>query len=150
MRNIYDEKLMKLLSVMAISEQHPDWSDEEKIRVGELDENVQKIIRNQITKDFAKKMMDTTNNYATYFQYLEDAIQLMNEIPEELIPNVNEWIEDKPLSDIKVHGVSINDINEHYKSRCTIEFQLILRCMACWKKTNYADKNYCFYFFAAR
>lgn len=37
---------------------------------------------------------------------------IINELPSELYPNVQEWIDDKPISDIKYYGISIKDIME--------------------------------------
>ena len=47
-------------------------------------------------------------------------------IPEEVIPNVIEWYEDQPLSDLRVEGFSIPMIFAYWNNQ---DFLLALGCM---------------------
>lgn len=44
------------------------------------------------------------------------AEQIINKGHDILKKNVNEWMENQPLSDIDIHGISINDVLEYWST----------------------------------
>lgn len=46
-----------------------------------------------------------------------EAEQILNSCPEKLLPNIREWTEGKPLSDIYIEGFSVPMIMYMWRSR---------------------------------
>lgn len=66
-----------------------------------------------------------------------EAKNLVEGVPTELLINIDEWIHNLPLSNIKVHGISVNDVFDRYGRARPIHFIKILHCMCRWKETDY-------------
>ena len=106
-----------------------------------------KAIRSITILDLSNKLFEGANGDFSLGNCENDAVYFLDNLPEELIQNVNEWLDDKPLTDIKVHGVSINDIYKFYKNRRYLTFGRVLRCMTDWKESEYIDPKFCFRYF---
>lgn len=72
-------------------------------------ERVEMHERNIMKCNAHHKMLDL--GYGDNVKY---HIDYFDGIPRELFPNVYEWIDDKPLSDIKYNGLSFNMIIQQY------------------------------------
>ena len=95
--------------------------------------------------DLSDRLFEEYNGHRTAIQCHDQALELMAEIPQELQQNVSEWLDDKPLSDIKVNGVSINDVFAMFKDASRpLHFIQILESFAVWKKCNYYDDKHFF------
>lgn len=96
--------------------------------------------------DLEDRLMEEYDGTRDVFECKKEAVYLMENSPEELIQNIEEWLDEKPISDIKVHGVSINDLMKNY-SRCA-HFLTALNCFIEWKKTGYEDPEFSYWYFA--
>lgn len=66
-------------------------------------------------------------------------------LPEELYVNLEEYIDEKPISDIKLHGVSLKDIINQYGEDGRKEpFIDACEAMIAYIKTGYVYKGICF------
>lgn len=82
------------------------------------------------------------NGFDSHYSKVKGEHMVKN-IPKELFPNIIEWIEDKPLSDIKYCGLSVNDIINNYeyyydKKLC---FPYALRIMKTYIEDGCEDKE---------
>ena len=75
-------------------------------------------------------------------------MELMKYIPHEVIQNVNDSLDDQPLTDIKIHAKSFNDVMDMFKNTRPLTFIQVLHCFADWKKCNYFDEDFCFDYFS--
>ena len=57
MRKIYDREHMETMGMFYCAEDHPEWSDEQKVTVGKSDKYVQKAIYLQTVQDLKDKLM---------------------------------------------------------------------------------------------
>ncbi len=74
--------------------------------------------------------------------------EIINRLPEELYINVQEYIDEKPVSDIKYEGVSIKDIMEQYKDiNLTEPFIDAAIAMIAYVESGCEDRSICFGFF---
>lgn len=77
----------------------------------------------------------------------KEAVYIIDNIPDELMVNLEEWLDNKPLSDIKIHGFSINDILKDFPY---VNFTQALTCMIDWKAQGFLDSNFIIRYFAIR
>lgn len=78
------------------------------------------------------------------------AESLAGRIPEELYPNVFEWIDDKEISEIDYHGMSIKRIMDdfYHMVGCHCDFISALRAMFVYIRGGCKDDNICRVYFA--
>ena len=141
-RRAYDEERIKKLSLAAVNEAHPDWTIERMREVAQTDEYRNDIIRQLIAMDMAHRIQEDMEGYWSYIDCFYEAQYIMHNIQSELIPNINEWLDGNPLSDIKVNGISILDIKSQFKN-VNIPMLHILRCMIHWKENEYKNPDFC-------
>jgi hypothetical protein len=147
-RKAYDEKIIKNISCMDIDFEHPDWTQEQKNIELNNPSRRAKTVRNLTILDLSNRLFEEHGGTYTARECAAEAKYLMENMPQELIVNVNEWLDNKPLSDIKVHGTSINDVFKMFVNR-PMHFIRILHCMCKWKETDYFDEeNFCWCYFA--
>ena len=140
-RIVYDVDGLKVLSIQLLAFEHPDWSYEKRKEVGSTPERLTEITEKRMIVDLQGRLMedDYDDNSSYHFKV---AKWIIENVQPELMQNINEWIEHKPISDIKIHNVSINDIMtqfENYK----ISFVQALSCLIYWQKTNYHNPDFC-------
>lgn len=111
-------------------------------------EDIKKEATYQITlADLTDRLVERYDGFESFESCYRKARSLLKKMPEELLPNLNEWLDNKPLSDIKVHGISVNDILEKFKNRNDIDFIEVLQYFADWKTEGFADSfSYNMYF----
>lgn len=64
--------------------------------------------KEMITINVMRKLKPGATNADKFFRYIAD--DLMKDMPDELLPNIVEWINDEPISDIRIGKLSIKDI----------------------------------------
>lgn len=99
--------------------------------------------RKERTMRLYEKIKELEGDYATNGQCLTMAIKIMRYLPTELIPNIDEWIEGRDLSDIKVNGWSVADVMTQFGDKKIIPFLSAVECLGRWKVTGYKDKDFC-------
>ena len=72
---------------------------------------------------------------------------MISKFSEELIPNLEEWLDGKPLSDIRLGGKSVNDIVHMYEW-VEIDVPRAILCLGMWKERNYSPPDFCEWYFA--
>ena len=146
-RIIYDRERLEVWSLMLAREQHPNWTYEQCLEESVKDEWMEKVIRGRIIADLTDKRIEESGEYAHHdFFYLQSK-WLVENAPKELYQNINEYIDGKEISDIKIHGVSVPDIMNQFMPHKKIHFLDAMECMAYWKKNDYQNPNFCKYFF---
>ena len=141
------EKIKKYAMLIA-EKDNPNWNRDDIIRASEEKQYIDKAIDVLTLSDFRQRIYVEYQERVDYEECAAEAKYLLDNMPQELIPNLNEWLDDQPLSDIKVHGVSINDVMKMFETSLPRGFLQILKCMTTWKKYNYVDKNFCWNYFA--
>ena len=68
---------------------------------------------------------------------------IVENAPAELILNINEYIDDKKLTTINIHGISINDLLSIHNNRKHINFIDAISAIIYWKEANYCGKDFC-------
>ena len=86
---------------------------------------------------FSVRMHDYYCGTKSFLDCTIEADEIVNNVPTELLINIEEWSRNLPLSNIKVHGVYVNDVFDNYGRVSPIHFVDILRCMIVWKETDY-------------
>lgn len=78
------------------------------------------------------------------------AESLAERIPEELYPNIFEWIDDKEISEIDYHGMSIKRIMDdfRYMFNCQCDFVSALRAMLFYIRGGCNDSHVCRTYFS--
>lgn len=64
---------------------------------------------------------------------------IYDKVPQEILPNIAEWCEDKELSDIKYKGLSIKMIQEYSKQHKELDFFDCLNTIVFWGESNNSD-----------
>lgn len=142
----YDQKKIELRALILVCNNHPDLDDETKKQMAASEEWLDVARKSFILHDFTEKIKDHEQGLLNYTASRAVAARIINNMPQELWPNVEEWIDDKPISDIKVHGVSIPDIMHQFQGR-TILFLNAMECMCDWKSYEFKSNEFCRYYF---
>lgn len=142
-REIYDPEYMEYHSLTCVEMEHPEWPSDKKIEYSLSEEGMRHAWFIRMVLDIQVRYHNDVGKYKDWDYCYRRAYDIMKEVPEELIPNINEWIEYKPLSDIKINGVSVNDIINQFGKKQPIYFLEALDCMIYWKQTNYSDPMFC-------
>ena len=142
----YDEKKIKLRALNLVYSNYQDWTEEEKRAAANSEEWLDTARKSLVVEDFIEKIKKVDCGMANYAYYEEMAYDIANDMPQELWPNVEEWIDDKTISNIKVHDISIPDIMHQFPGE-DISFLDAIRCIAWWKKYDYPEGNFCAAFF---
>ena len=91
------------------------------------------------------KLMDT-NNYNCDIQQAEGFYDThFSILPDEVIPNVIEWLEDKPFSDINYHGLSIKKMQDCdiLANKCSNRYLYYFLTMSLFKKNGCVNPESC-------
>ena len=74
------------------------------------------------------------------------ASQLIDDLPEELFPNIEEWLSNEPISEIDYGGISIKKIMEQHKKSFGVmyDFLTCLSIMNDYIRTGCKDKSICY------
>lgn len=95
-------------------------------------------IINKLSNDenYGYSPMQASNFYKSNFSLL----------PDDIVPNVIEWLEDKPFSDIDYYGLSIKQLQDYDKYFNNIDFRYdeYFRILSKYNKDNhpYNERNY--------
>ena len=147
-RIVYDRERLEILSIQLLREDHPDWSYEKRKEEGLKPERMDYILRARMTVDLKNKLMKDDNGMGTSDYYFKRAKWVLDNVQPELLQNINEFIDGIPLSDIKIHGVSISDVMTQFEPERPISFMLAIESIICWKNAGYKNSNFCRYYFA--
>lgn len=107
-------------------------------------------VRCTLQKYMYNKLMETG------FYYDEQADmkskRIMKDLPEELFPNIEEWLNDEPISEIRYGDLSIKELMDFGKDRRGRQnnFLKCLELMILYIKDGCIDKGSCFYAFMNR
>ena len=143
----YDEKKIKMRAAMLVYEHHPEWSIDKKDEASLSDYWLDTARKCFVVRDFTQKIYEHNCGALTHSQSERVAFNIINEMPQELWPNIEEWIDDQPISDIKVQGISIPDIMHQFPGE-DILFLSAMKCMCMWKEYGYKGKDFCKLYFA--
>jgi hypothetical protein len=147
-RKVYDEKLVMEIAILNVEREHPDWAKEHVLDVANTKEEIHKAKLGLTVLDFRDRLIQEYDGHRNVLQCHEEAAYLLHHMPAELIVNVNEYLDEQPLTDIKINGVSINDVFKMFENSRPLHFVQILRCMAYWRDGDYIDPDFCWNFFA--
>lgn len=147
-RKTYDKKIFKTISMMDIDFEHPDWTPEQKAAELENPDRIAKTTHNLTIVDLRDRLFEEHGGTYSMKECASEARYLMDGVPSELIVNINEWLDGTPLSDVKIHGVYINDVFEMFVKNRPIHFIQIVRCMVKWKESDYFNDDFCWHYFA--
>jgi hypothetical protein len=147
MRKAYDQNMIERMARLTVNFNHPDWDDEQVNKEAKKEEHIQNAVFNLTVMDLRDKLLEEYGDRRTLQFCADDAKYIMMNIPKELIVNVNEYIDGMPLSDIKIHGVSINDVINGLMPR-RVHVVQVFKCMAKWKEYEYFDERFCWNYFA--
>jgi hypothetical protein len=145
-RRLREEGAIDRICMLVVWNKNLNLPEDEFNAMCKTEEVRKQAIFNLNVVDLESRLMEEYGGTRDVFFCKEEALYLMENIPEELIVNVEEWLDEKSLSDIKIHGVSVNDVFEMCKGRF-IHFLSILKCFIEWKKTGYEDPDFCFWYF---
>ena len=109
-RRANDEKAIYKMSLWIMETQYkhiPENQWEEKIKTKEIRD---KVIESLTIGDLASRLEEEYMGFKSLSKCDDEASYIIKNIPKELLTNINEWLDNKPLSDIKVHGVSIKNV----------------------------------------
>ena len=140
-RRSKDPKRIKNIALFQVSVTYPDLTDEEKLALAKTKKWLDWSEKSLMLDDFRDKIYYVHEETITLSYSRKWAERIVNNMPQELWPNIDEWIDDKPISDIKVHGVSIPDIMYHL-SRGSVDFLSAMTRMIAWQDSGFPDKAY--------
>jgi len=147
-RIVYDRKRLETWSIWLLKYEHPDWSYEKRQIEGVKPERMDFVYRCRMTVDLKNKMKEEGNGVGNNNFYFNQAKWIMDNVQPELFDNINEYIDGRPISDKKIHGISALDVMNQFGDEYPIGFTRAIKAMICWKDTGYQDPNYCRNFFA--
>lgn len=148
-RTYYDENKLRKCAFLETALLHPDWDRVKIEEVAYSKEMINILKRRALAVDLKYKLKEDDMEIMPDSYYEKQAKWIVENIPNELILNVNEYIEGKNLSRIKIHGVSVDDIMTQYPNR-KIFFAQALKCIIAWKKQGYQNDSFRFDYFALR
>lgn len=147
-RDAIDQDKVKKYAMLIAAKEHPDWDHEELILAADNKTYIDQAVYVLTLSDFRQRIYADHQEKVPYEECAIEAKYLLDNMPQELIQNLNEWLDNQPLSEIKIHGTSINDVMQMFKSSLPRDFLQVLKCMTIWKKHNYVDENFCWNYFA--
>ena len=76
----------------------------------------------------------------------KEAAQLIDNLPEELYPNIEEWLNNEPISEIDYGGMSIKRIMEQHKESLDVIYPFLtcLKIMNKYIRNGCQDKSICY------
>lgn len=101
----------------------------------------ERAIRTANEMDLADRLMEE-GLCRPYSAAKKMAAFMMGQFDEDLMPNLEEWLDNKPLSDIRLGGKSVNDIINMYEG-VRIDIPRAILCLSKWKKLNYWPHDFC-------
>ena len=147
-RKAYDETTIDRLARYKAGMANPTLDREEIVALSKTNKWRDAAIKDLITIDLIAKIEEVEGDFMDHTQCVWEANDIMHGLPDELIPNINEWIDDKPISDIKINGISALDIMGQFGKRQCITFLQAIECLNAWKKTGYRNRDFCRRYFA--
>ena len=117
-----------------IAKRHRDWTEEQIAQEMENEDIRKEVVLYLTGGDLSDKFMDMFGSQKTREQIKREVTVLLYNIPFDLIENVWEWIDGNPLTNVKVHNVSIVDVVG--KEYSDIEFLHTLACFGNYKLYN--------------
>ena len=147
-RKAYDDVLVTNISRMDIDIEHPNWSLKQKNAELNSIKRKEMTVRKLTIIDLKERLFKEYDGTHTMLECANEAKYLMDNMPPELIVNVNEYLDQQPLTDIKIHGVSINDVFAMFSKSRPMHFIRILHCMTEWRLLDYFNEDFCWNYFA--
>jgi hypothetical protein len=137
----YDQKKIALRAVILVYNNYPDLDDVTKRQMAESTEWLEIARKSFVLEELSDKIYKCNFGIITKLQSQSEANRIINNMPQELWPNVEEWIDDQPISDIPVHGVSIPQIINRFSDE-RILFLDAIECLCRWKSIGYKGENF--------
>lgn len=78
-----------------------------------------------------KKLIEVCGKWKCDYWIEQNCKEMLDDMPEELYQNVWEWIEDKPISEVIVGDLSINQVMEANKTNFIDGTRLMMRYIRC-------------------
>jgi hypothetical protein len=147
-RKAYNKEIIHLTAICNLSKEHPTWSNEKIEKEAEKQDVIKRVVLALTELDLAHKLDEYYKGYWNWSECHETANYIMNNMEPQLIQNINEWIDEQPLSDIKIHGWSIKDIMCSPNKKRKVSFVEAMKCLIQWKENNYENKDFCILYFA--
>lgn len=109
-RKEYDEKKIMMRAACLVYDCYPEWPKEKKEEEATKEEWLDTARKFMVYVEFINKIVKHENGTSSYENCKRIAKNIIENMPKELWPNIEKWIDEQQISDIKVHGVSIPDI----------------------------------------
>lgn len=142
----YDQKKIALRAVILVYNNYPDLDDAMKRQMAESEEWLEMARRSFVLEELADKLYVQHMGILTKIQSQYMANNIVNDMPEELWPNIEEWIDDQPISHVYVHGVSVPQIMHQFPEE-EISVLAAIECLSRWKMIDYRGENFCKLYF---
>lgn len=113
------------------------------------EEHWQNVAKHQMrTLDLIAKLEELEGDFMDHTQCVWMANDIMRVIPPELEQNMDEWLDDKPLTPIKLHGKSVEDVMTQFGEKRRITFLRAIKCIGAWRAEGYRDSDFCRWYFS--
>lgn len=148
-RLLRSEGAIERIAKRLVRMKHPELTSQEISELAKRKEFVDEAVYQIKVADLQDRLFEEYGETQPSWVCRDQAIEWMTKLPEELLLNVEEWLDNKPLSDIKVHGISINDIFSKYKSP-NLTMTRVMSFFILWKETGFKNENAHVMFFTMR
>ena len=126
----YDnQSQLELGCYIEVQKNNPSLSEKEILQKISDPDIVRIVKRRHLRKDFVEKMTVEMGNPATAETI---ATKYFDTLPEEFMPNIVEWCEGQPLSDIKYKGMSLSAIM-YYNPSHPLTMKATLQAFTSWQ-----------------
>lgn len=143
-RLLRKENMIDKTKMWIVGQKYPNASNlskEELVDLCNSEDITREAIFNLNFIDLQNRLFEEYHENKSIWDCREQANKWLTMIPKELMPNIEEWLDCKPLSDIEIYGFSINYILNRYKHK-NIDFIDAVEAFIIWKRTNYCDKGF--------
>lgn len=149
-RVIYDRRRLGAISISEVIAEHPEWIKSRQEAVGRSEEKIQNLIYRKTIGDMVDRMVEEDGGVgrSDIHYNLCVAKRIMENIQPELVQNINEWIENRPLSNIEINGITVESVMNQFSPRRRISFVDAIECLINWKEIGYRNKTFCRDFFS--
>lgn len=139
-----DPKKVATRAMILVHTNHPELTQPEKDELAKTEKWLNVAKETLVAAAFIEKNYEELKEMMSYAQVNNWAMDILNNIPQELLTNVEEWLEGRELSTIQIHDVSIPYLMKEFN----VPFCSALKCIARWKESGFAGKEFCYNYFA--
>lgn len=148
-RKTYDQNLIDRVAKYEAGMANPTITSEEAAVMAK-EEYWQNVAKHQMrTLDLIAKLDELEGDFMTHEQCVWMANDIMRIIPPELEQNMDEWLDDKPLTEIELHGKTVKDVMTQFGQKQNITFLEVIKCFGHWRAEGYKNDDFCRWYFAS-